>query len=81
MSHPTVMRFCSCCGEKTNHIVVPVKKTSCFEHSTHRRFKESVGAVINFLIFGPFYMLVSKFSKHMICERCGDKVIEDKDDI
>lgn len=81
MSYESTMRFCEKCGCKTTHIVVPVKKPSCFEHSTHRRFKESVGAVINYLIFGPFYMLVSKFSKHMICERCGDKVIEDKDDI
>lgn len=81
MSNQSTMRYCATCGTKTHHIIVPVKKPSCFEHSTHRRLKESLGALVNYLIFGPFYMLVSKFSKHIICERCGDTVIEDKDDI
>lgn len=81
MSYESTMRFCEKCGCKTTHIIVPVKKRSCFENSTHRRLKERIGAVVNFLFFGPFYMLVSQFAKHMICERCGDTVIEDKDDI
>jgi hypothetical protein len=77
MSDQTETYFCKSCGVETSHILVLVRKPSDFENSKYRKRKEFIAGVIKGWFLGPFVASMDEFSRHLICEKCGTKIIED----
>ncbi|MGI0117890.1 hypothetical protein [Zooshikella sp. RANM57] len=77
MSKKTEVHFCPSCGVERHHIVVLVRKPSGFENSSNRKFKEFVSGLIKGWFVGPFSVSMDDLSRHLICEKCGTKIIED----
>ncbi|PJC86022.1 hypothetical protein CSW98_10510 [Vibrio sp. HA2012] len=69
--------YCSRCGAETNHIVVLVRKPSPFKNSSHRKLKEFIHGVLKGWFFGAFIASMDDLSRHLICEQCGDKIIDE----
>lgn len=77
MSDQAEMCFCKTCGVVTLHIVVLVRKPSGFENSKSRKRKEFIAGVIKGWFLGPFIASMDELSRHLICEKCGRKTIEE----
>ncbi|MCG6201641.1 hypothetical protein [Psychromonas antarctica] len=77
MSAQTERCFCKSCGVETCHIVVLVRKPSAFSGSKNRKRKEFITGFIKSFFFGPFLTAMDDFSRHLICEICGTKIIEE----
>ncbi|MFC7418494.1 hypothetical protein ACFQNF_01195 [Iodobacter arcticus] len=77
MQHISEIRHCSVCGVDTNHVVVLVRKTNPFKGEQHSKFKEFLHGAIKSWFLGAFIASMDEFSRHRICEKCGNKVIED----
>ncbi len=69
--------FCKSCHQDTQHVVVLVRKPSPFEHDKNRKIKEFIAGLIKGWFVGPFIASADEFSRHLICEKCGTKTIED----
>lgn len=77
MSSKIEVYFCSSCAVETNHVLVLVRKTSRFKHSKNRKSKEFITGLINGWAVGSFLASMDEFSRHLICENCGTKIVED----
>ncbi|MDF2154575.1 hypothetical protein [Vibrio sp. CAU 1672] len=77
MSQKKEVHFCPSCGVETQHIVVLVRKPTGFENASNRKFKEFVAGAIKAWFVGPFIASMDDFSRHLICENCGRKFIEE----
>lgn len=77
MSHKIESYYCPDCRTDTPHVVVLVRKTSAFKNDTQRSRKEFVAGFIKSVVFGAFLAAMDEFSRHLVCERCGHKVIEE----
>ncbi len=77
MSTPTEVHFCQHCGKETTNILVLIRKKSPFENSTHRKLKEFIAGFIKSWWFGPFLTAMDEFSRHLICEQCGNTIIDE----
>jgi hypothetical protein len=77
MSEQKEMCFCKSCRIETPHILVLVKKPTGFENAKNRNKKEFVAGIIKGWFLGPFIASMDEFSRHLICEKCGTKIIED----
>ncbi|WP_375057973.1 hypothetical protein [Zobellella sp. DQSA1] len=74
---PTVeICHCASCGTETRHVVVLVRKTSAFKNEQNGKFKEFISGVVKGWFLGAFVASMDEFSRHRICETCGEKVIE-----
>ncbi len=77
MSDKTEMCFCKTCGVETLHFEVLVRKPSDFENSKNRKRKEFFAGFFKSFFVGAFLASMDEFSRHLICERCGTKIIEE----
>ena len=77
MSGQTEMCFCKSCRVETLHVVVLVRKPSCFENSKDRERKEFIAGFIKAWFVGPLLASMDEFSRHVICEKCGTTIIEE----
>lgn len=69
--------FCKSCGVSTSHILVLVRKPSPFKNSKNRKRKEFIAGLIKGWLVGPFIAAMDELSRHLICEKCGTKTIDD----
>ena len=77
MSAQMEMHYCQSCGFETNHVLVLVRKKSEFEKMKHRRLREFVAGLVKGWAVGPFIASMDDLSRHLICEKCGTKIVED----
>lgn len=77
MSDKIEMCICNSCGSQTPHILVLVRKKSAFKNDKKRKRKEFIAGVIKGWFLGPFVASMDEFSRHLICEKCGSKTIDD----
>ncbi|WP_428774428.1 hypothetical protein [Vibrio sp.] len=77
MSAKKEVHFCPTCGVETQHIVVLVRKESPFKGSKNQKFKEFIAGVIKGWALGAFVASMDEFSRHLICEKCGAKIVQD----
>lgn len=69
--------FCKCCDKETEHVLILVRKKTGFENSNNRKIKEFVAGFIKSWFLGPFIANMDNFSRHLICQTCGEKIIDD----
>lgn len=77
MSHQTETHYCSACDADTSHVLVLVRKESPFKEAKNRKTKEFLAGVLKGWALGPFIASMDEFERHLICEKCGNKIIED----
>ncbi|HAS6346877.1 hypothetical protein LZU85_02845 [Vibrio sp. IRLE0018] len=77
MSHKIENHYCEHCQTETPHVVVLVRKTSAFKSDPQRSRKEFIAGFLKSAVFGAFLASMDEFARHLVCERCGHKVIED----
>ncbi|HDM8170989.1 TPA: hypothetical protein P0E23_003622 [Vibrio harveyi] len=77
MSRKTEVFLCPKCGVETHHVVVLVRKKSAFEGDKNRGKKEFITGFLKSAVFGAFLASMDDFSRHLICENCGNKIIQD----
>nr|WP_249199298.1 hypothetical protein [Photobacterium sp. GJ3] len=78
MLHQIEMYPCSTCQTKSRHIIVLIRNPSAFAESNHRKYKEFIAGFIKGLAVGPFLAAMDEFSRHIICENCGRKTVENE---
>ncbi|MCM0147180.1 hypothetical protein KCN56_01180 [Photobacterium galatheae] len=69
--------YCKGCCREEHHVVVLVRKPTGFEKSSNRKLKEFIAGFIIGWAVGPFLASMDAFSRHLVCEVCGTKIIED----
>ncbi|EKM19575.1 hypothetical protein VCHENC01_4808 [Vibrio harveyi] len=57
--------------------MVLVRKKSAFEGDKNRGKKEFITGFLKSAVFGAFLASMDDFSRHLICENCGNKTIQD----
>ncbi|SHO57313.1 hypothetical protein [Vibrio quintilis] len=73
----TEVHFCNQCGEETTHIVVLVRNKSPFEGDKNQSRKEFLSGFLKGSVAGAFCASMDEFTRHVICEKCGEKTIEE----
>ena len=73
----TERRFCPSCQRDTHHVVVLVDKSHGKPPIPEQRRKAFIKDVITGWAAGPFLANMDRFERHIICEACGAKVIEE----
>ena len=76
MSHKIEIHNCSNCGVETRHVLVLVRKESEYKNSKNRKFKEFISGVIKGWALGAFVASMDEFDRHLVCENCGNKIID-----
>ncbi len=69
--------YCEKCARETSHFLVIVRKKSEFEGDEHQGRKEYIYGFLKGLFFGGFLASMDDLSRHLICEVCGNKIVED----
>lgn len=77
MANQTEVHFCHSCNIETHHVLILVRKPSGFENASNRKLKEFVTGFIKSWWLGSFIAAMDEFSRHLICENCGEKIIDD----
>ena len=77
MSGKKELCFCESCAKETLHILVLVRKESPFKDAKDNKKKSFIAGLIKGFFLGPFVSSMDEFSRHLICEQCGDKIIEE----
>ncbi|EPP22186.1 hypothetical protein L911_2310 [Vibrio fluvialis I21563] len=54
-----------------------VRKASPYQDHPHRKWKEFIAGAVKGWALGSFVASMDEFSRHLICENCGHKTIED----
>ncbi len=72
----TEMYFCSGCGKETPHVLVLVRKQSPFKNEKNPKRKDFIAGTIKGWALGPFISAMDEFERHLICEKCGKKIVE-----
>ncbi|GGA71021.1 hypothetical protein GCM10011369_10930 [Neiella marina] len=70
-------RHCQPCNQETSHVVVLVRKESAFAGDEKQSTKEFIAGLIKGWAVGPFLAEMDDFERHLICECCGQKTVED----
>ncbi|HEH9417355.1 TPA: hypothetical protein SIA31_001355 [Aeromonas sobria] len=70
-------RFCSSCQHETSHVVVLVDKSFGKQPTPEQKRKEYIKDFITGWAAGPFLANMDRFERHIICESCGNKVIDE----
>ncbi|HIF6190021.1 TPA: hypothetical protein ACX3IO_000066 [Vibrio parahaemolyticus] len=76
MSNKTEVLMCPTCGVERHHVVVLVRKKSGFEGDKNRKKKEFIAGFLKSVVFGAFLASMDEFERHLICENCGHKTIQ-----
>jgi hypothetical protein len=58
-------------------VVVLVRKQSPYESSPNRTQKEFFSGFVKSIFLGAFIASMDEFSRHVICEKCGNKTVEE----
>jgi ribosomal protein L44E len=69
--------YCPSCQALTQHVVVLVRKPSPYESSPNRTQKEFFSGFVKSIFLGAFIASMDEFSRHVICEKCGNKTVEE----
>ncbi|MGF1736830.1 hypothetical protein [Photobacterium satsumensis] len=77
MSLQKEVRLCPCCRAETYHVVVLVRKPTGYKNADDRKVKEFISGFIKGWALGPFVASMDEFCRHLVCENCGEKTIED----
>lgn len=70
-------RFCPSCQRETSHVVVLVDKSFGKQPTSEQKRKEFIKDFITGWAAGPFLANMDRFERHVICESCGNKVIDE----
>ncbi|HHQ4443837.1 TPA: hypothetical protein ACSP1W_003099 [Aeromonas veronii] len=73
----TEQRVCSSCQRETNHVVVLVDKSFGLQLTPEQKRKAFIKDFITGWAAGPFLANMDRFERHVICENCGNKVIDE----
>ena len=73
----TEKRFCPHCQRETNHVVVLVDKSFGKQPTPEQKRKAFIKDFITGWAAGPFLANMDRFERHVICEHCGNKVIDE----
>ncbi|WP_429088440.1 hypothetical protein [Aeromonas allosaccharophila] len=73
----TEKRFCPHCQRETNHVVVLVDKSFGKQPTPEQKRKAFIKDFITGWAAGPFLANMDRFERHAICEKCGNKVIDE----
>lgn len=73
----TEKRFCPSCQRETNHVVVLVDKSFGKQPTPEQKRKAFIKDFITGWAAGPFLANMDRFERHVICENCGNKVIDE----
>ncbi|WP_231554851.1 hypothetical protein [Aeromonas allosaccharophila] len=73
----TEKRFCPHCQSETNHVVVLVDKSFGKQPTPEQKRKAFIKDFITGWAAGPFLANMDRFERHTICEKCGNKVIDE----
>ncbi|WDO02483.1 hypothetical protein C3Y05_002315 [Aeromonas allosaccharophila] len=73
----TEKRFCPSCQRETNHVVVLVDKSFGQQPTQEQKRKAFIKDFITGWAAGPFLANMDRFERHVICENCGNKVIDE----
>ena len=68
---------CKTCEVETQHFVLYIKNPTGFENDKNRNFKEFIYYLIKGWIFGAFLTSMDSVNRHLFCEICGAKTIEE----
>ncbi|HHQ4542317.1 hypothetical protein JD502_08560 [Aeromonas veronii] len=77
MLSSTEQRVCSSCQRETNHVVVLVDKSFGLQLTPEQKRKAFIKDFITGWAAGPFLANMDRFERHVICENCGNKVIDE----
>ena len=69
--------YCPSCQARTQHVVVLVRKPSPYENSPNRTQKEFFSGFVKSIFLGAFIAAMDEFSRLVICEKCGNKTVEE----
>ncbi|MGR5261188.1 hypothetical protein ACPV5Q_14640 [Vibrio astriarenae] len=67
------IQYCTNCNDQTKHIIVLVRDEPKPKHKLLDFF---IGFVRSSAV-GGFHASMDDFSRHAVCEKCGNKVIND----
>lgn len=73
----TEQRYCPSCQRETNHVVVLVDKSYGKEVKPEQKRTAFIKDFITGWAAGPFLANMDRFERHVICENCGNKVIDE----
>ncbi|HHQ4761700.1 TPA: hypothetical protein ACSP8C_002075 [Aeromonas veronii] len=73
----TEQRYCPSCQRETNHVVVLVDKSYGKEVKPEQKRTAFIKDFITGWAAGPFLANMDRFECHAICEKCGNKVIDE----
>ncbi|WP_239693541.1 hypothetical protein [Aeromonas allosaccharophila] len=73
----TEQRYCPSCQRETNHVVVLVDKSFGKQPTPEQKRKAFIKDFITGWAAGPFLANMDRFERHAICEKCGNKVIDE----
>ena len=77
MNHTIEQCYCTECREETQHVVILVRKKSAFADKPNQKRHEFWAGVVKGWFLGPFIASMDEFSRHLVCEKCGHKEIQD----
>ena len=69
--------YCTSCRERTQHVVVLVRKKSEFVGKPNQKRLEFISGLVKGWFLGGFIAAMDEFSRHVVCEKCGHKEIQD----
>ncbi|MFB2850049.1 hypothetical protein [Aeromonas veronii] len=72
----TEQRYCPSCQRETNHVVVLVDKSFGKQPKPEQKRTAFIKDFITGWAAGPFLANMDRFERHVICENCGNKVID-----
>ncbi|WP_322863325.1 hypothetical protein [Aeromonas allosaccharophila] len=73
----TEKRVCPHCQRETNHVVVLVDKSFGKQPTPEQKRNAFIKDFITGWAAGPFLANMDRFERHAICEKCGNKVIDE----
>ncbi|EHU9449077.1 hypothetical protein KZY45_001978 [Vibrio vulnificus] len=77
MSHKIESHACPQCSADTPHVVILVRKTSPYKDDKKRDWKEFFSGFVKGAVLGAFIASMDEFERHLVCEQCGHKIIEE----
>ncbi len=72
----TEVCLCPCCKVETRHHLVLVRKENPFQGQKNQKWKEFIAGAIKGWALGAFLASMDEFERHLICECCGNKIVE-----
>ena len=77
MNNSIEQSYCTSWRERTQHVVVLVRKESEFKGKPNQKRLEFISGLVKGWFLGGFVAAMDEFSRHVVCEKCGHKEIQD----